>query len=131
MLRILKNKKIISQKAQMISSEYVIVFFVAIAVISGMSAYFRRAIQARVRDAHNSMLNTVRTRVGTAYAGTNVYIQYEPYYTSSVSDVVRTVDNISQDLPSYPLSSGIFRKSLSETTSTGSVSTTASPVNAD
>jgi hypothetical protein len=131
MLRILKNKKIQSQQAQMIANEYVIVFFVVIAVITSMSTYFRRSIQARIRDAHNSMLNTVRNRIGNAYAGTNVYLQYEPYYTNSTSDITRVVENINRDIPSYPLSSGIFSQTLNESTRTGSISITAPPTNAN
>lgn len=131
MLKILKHDRVRNQKAQMIASEYVVVFFVAIAVISGMSTYFRRTIQARIRDAHSSMLNTVRTRIGNAYTGTNVYIQYEPYYTNTTSDITRVIQNTNMDLPSYPLSSGVFRQVLDETTRVGTVSVIVPPINAD
>lgn len=131
MLIILKKKHIQSPKGQMVASEYVIVLFVVVAVISGMSVYFRRAVQGRIRDAHNAMINIVRTRLAGNYAGTNVFVQYEPYYQNTISDVTRVVQNTDRNLPSLPLSSGIFRKTLNETTRAGTVVVTAPPVNAD
>ena len=115
----------------MVAAEYVLVFFVVIAVISGMSAYFRRALQAKVRDAHYSMINTVRNKVGGAYTGTNVYVQYEPYYTNSTALVNRNINNEDRLIASYPLSSGIFRKNKDERTATQATSITNPPINAD
>jgi len=132
MLTILKKKHIQSSDGQMIASEYVIVLFVVVAVISGMSVYFRRSVQGRIRDAHNAMFNIVKTRLlGSNYSGTNVFVQYEPYYQNTTSDVTRVVQNTDSILPSLPLTSGIFRKTLNETTRAGTISVTTPPVNAD
>ena len=115
----------------MVASEYVVTFFVVVAVITGMSVYFRRAVQAKIRDAHNSMLNIVRERIGTAYQGNDVYIQYEPYYRVTTSEAVVANNNQRQILPTYPLSSGLYRFTPNEQTSRVSATVTLPPVNAD
>ena len=106
-------------------------FFVVVGMVSGMTLYFKRAVQARVRDAHNSVYYTIRNRVGTEYAGNRVYIQYEPYYRISNSLTDRAYSDTAQVLPSLPLSSGIFRKSVNQTTITNSQAITLPPINAD
>lgn len=126
MLKNLKNKN-----AQTVAAEYALVFFVVVGMVSGMTMYFKRAVQARVRDAHNSVYYTIRNRVGTEYAGNRVYIQYEPYYRISNSLTDRAYSDTKQVLPSLPLSSGIFRKSLNQTTRSNSQTITLPPINAD
>lgn len=68
-------KKITGKSGQGIAVEYVITFFLVAAVLSGMSLYFRRVIQGRIRDATRYAVHTVRQ----VYPG-ELYYQYEPYY---------------------------------------------------
>lgn len=131
MLRRTPKSKIAGKNGQMIASEYVITLFIVVAVITGMSVYFRRAVQGRIRDAHNSMLNIVQERIGTAYTGNDVYIQYEPYYRNTDSTSVVSNNNQKQVLPTYPLSSGLYRSTPNEQTLRTATTTTLPPVNAD
>lgn len=131
MLRQTPKIRISCKRGQMIASEYVITLFVVVGVITGMSVYFRRAVQGRIRDAHNAMLNIVRDRIGTQYAGNDVYIQYEPYYRETDSEVVVANNNQSQVLPSYPLSSGLYRSNPNEQAFRISNTTTLPPINAE
>ncbi|MBZ0165294.1 MAG: hypothetical protein K8I00_00705 [Candidatus Omnitrophica bacterium] len=131
MLKQTPKFKLRNKRGQMIASEYVITLFVVVAVISGMSVYFRRAVQGRIRDAHNSVLNIVKERIGTAYAGNQVYIQYEPYYRISDDIAVVANNDTRQVLPSYPLSSGLYRLTPNQQTFRSGNTTTLPPVNAD
>ena len=76
-------------KGQMVASEYVIVLALAAAAITAMGVYFRRAVQARIRDANVEMIDIVRQRTNGTYQGTNVWVQYEPYYTNTESTITR------------------------------------------
>ncbi len=120
-----------NEKAQMVAGEYVLVFFVVVAMLSGMTMYFRRAVQAKIRDAHSSIITTVRNRVGNIYGGNDVFVQYEPYYRNSVTDTTTLFADTTAVLPSLPLSSGIFRKDYNQTTFSNSVSFTVPAINAD
>lgn len=131
MLRKTPKIRFTGRKGQMIASEYVITLFIVVAVISGLSVFFRRAVQGRIRDAHNSMLNIVRDRIGAQYAGNSVYIQYEPYYRVTDSESTVANNNQKQVLPSYPLSSGLYRSNPNEQSLRISNTTTLPPVNAD
>lgn len=131
MLKRMPESKFLGRRGQMIAAEYVIVLFVVVAVISGMSMYFRRAVQGRIRDAHNSVLNIVKQRVGAAYTGNQVYIQYEPYFRVQDTDNIVSNNNTYQVLPTYPLTSGLYRSSLNEQTRINSSTVTLPPVNAD
>lgn len=99
--------RLANNNGQASAAEYVITFFLVIAVISGMSTYVKRVMQARTRDALFYMKNTVRAD----YNGSFRY-QYEPYYM--LSNSIRTEDKevIDSELGSLPLSGGIIQKDI-------------------
>ena len=68
-------------------SEIVILFFVVIGAVAGMSVYFQRALQARMRDANRLVIKTVSEARGNA-----IPAQYEPYYAVANSLVSRDED---------------------------------------
>ncbi|MEI8012179.1 MAG: hypothetical protein WCI27_06835 [Candidatus Omnitrophota bacterium] len=67
-----------SRKAQNISAEYVILIFMVVGAIVGMSTYTRRTMQARVFEI---------TKLAAIKASAALYrpvgLEYEPYYTES------------------------------------------------
>ncbi len=77
-------KRKINKKGQVVSAEYVMVFFLIITTMTSMSIYIRRALQARVFDARQTMADMVAD-------GANVHVtyEYEPYYTDSQTNVAR------------------------------------------
>jgi len=119
MLRILKNNR-----AQAVFGEYLLVFLIVVGFLTAMTIFVKRALQAKVYDARNYMYNTVADRTGDYYNGT-VAIEYEPYYLSYNRAVTRGVDNDSNLLPGA--TTGIFRKTLDQTTSVQTESETAPP----
>jgi hypothetical protein len=119
MLKPLKNKN-----AQAISGEYALLIFLVLAVLGGMSVYFRRAIQARIHDARDYMIGEVRARTAGEFDG-NLYKEYEPYYIKTLANVVRRTSDRTTLLPGD--SSGIFRKEYDEAVSVVVNSTTAPP----
>ncbi|MCA9398114.1 MAG: hypothetical protein KC618_00065 [Candidatus Omnitrophica bacterium] len=84
MFRSLKNKK-----AQAVSGEYVLLFFLVIGMMTAMSIYFRRTIQARIYDANGTMFNIVKDRTTGLNIVGNLYTEYEPYYANTQSIVER------------------------------------------
>lgn len=123
MLRYLKTNK-----AQAVMGEYVLVFFLVIGMVTAMTIYFKRAVQARIFDARNTMLNMVLNRTQGYFTG-NIQIGYEPYYANTLSTVVRQEDTTTNLLPGA--TTGIFRKKLDEVTAVQTTSTTAPPKDAN
>lgn len=119
MLRYLNNRR-----AQALIGEYVLVIFLVMATISAMTIYFKRGIQARIYDARNYMINDVRVRTQGSYFG-NLYYGYEPYYINSDATITRDIDYTTTLLPGG--SSGIFKKTISESTGVEVSSETAPP----
>jgi len=119
MFKILKNKR-----AQTISSEYVLVLFLVIGSITAMTMYFKRVVQAQIRDAGNYAVTEVKARTQGYYTG-NVYYKYEPYYTRTDSNIVRRAD-IETRLEEGG-ATGIFHKVIDETTAVWTASQTAAP----
>ena len=70
-------------------SEYVLMFFLAAGMVTAMTIYFKRAVQARMADARNSMINMVANRAGDYYDNGFLQREYEPYYSSADSMVMR------------------------------------------
>lgn len=122
MLRYLKTNR-----AQAVSGEYVLVFFLVVGMMTAMTVYFKRAVQARIYDARNTMLNMVLIRAKkTGYYPGNLQTEYEPYYDANrVSTIVRKVNMQTKLLPGA--SSGIFRKVSDEITAVQVESETAPP----
>ena len=119
MLRTLKNKN-----AQAVMGEYVLVIFLVMAVLTAMTVYFRRAVQARIHDARDYMVTEVRARTTGVFNG-NLYREYEPYYGNTSARVFRSTDYEARVLPGG--SSGIFQKDYNETVSVQVNSETAPP----
>ena len=107
--------------------EYVLVFFVVIGMATAMTVYFKRAVQARIHDARDAMLNIVVNRTAGYYTG-NIQIGYEPYYGNTVSTVVRRENTTTNLLPGA--TTGIFRKTFDGITAVGTSSETAPPKDA-
>ncbi len=122
MLKYLKTNK-----AQAVMGEYVMVFFLVVAMVTAMTIYFRRAVQARMHGARNAMLNTVLNRAGTYFTG-NILAGYEPYYAQTVSEVRRGEDSETRLLEGG--SSGIFQKESNDSTTVTTQSQTAPPKDA-
>lgn len=124
MLRYLKTNK-----AQVVMGEYVLVFFLAAGMVTAMTIYFKRAVQARIYNARNSMINTVANLAGDYYDNIFLQREYEPYYISTASMVMRYENAEINLLPGG--STGIFRKTIDETTAVLTQSETAPPKDAD
>ena len=120
MLRCLKNNN-----AQVVMGEYVLVFLLVMGMITAMTVYFKRTVQARMFDARNSMMRTVANLAGDHY--NNVFLQreYEPYYGHTDSVVMRQENAGINLLPGG--TTGIFRKTVNETTMIRTESQTAAP----
>jgi hypothetical protein len=127
MLKILKQ-----QNAQAVMGEYALIFFMIVAAMTAITIYFRRAVQARIFSARNTMLNVVINRT-RGYYGDAVYntlqIAYEPYYMNTVTTVVHTLDTETNLLPGA--TTGISRKTSDEFTQTRTRSETAPPRDAN
>lgn len=123
MLRASKNRK-----GQVISVEYIVIFSLIIAMMTAMTIYFRRLIQARIRDAGYGMADIVQAR--TAGYGVNViYRQYDPYYMNTATLISRDEFSNTKILPGK--TSGIFSKQIDDSTSVSVFSQTAPPKDAD
>lgn len=119
MLRNLNNRR-----AQAVLGEYLLVIFMVLGVITAMTVYFKRAVQARLHDARDYMVNDVRQRTAGSYDG-ELYLHYEPYYTNTDAIVTRDTTHTTRILPGA--SSGIFTKVYDESTSVVVTSETAPP----
>lgn len=123
MFRGLKNKR-----AQALAVEYALVFFVVTGTLVAMTVYFKRGLQARVYDARNVMLQSVLSRTNNEFVS-NLYVEYEPYYGNTVSEISTYTRDQSQLLSGG--SSGIFRKTIDQTILAVSASETAPPKDKD
>ncbi len=122
MLKYLKTNK-----AQAVMGEYVLVFFVVMGMATAMTIYFKRAVQARIFDARNTMFNIVVNRAQGYYSG-NIYaisFEYEPYYGNTVSTIARRENATTELLPGA--TTGIFRKTFDDVTAVQTQSETAAP----
>jgi len=119
MLRHINN-----MRAQAVVGEYALVIFLVLGVITAMTVYFKRGIQARIHGARDYMINDVRARTAGSYGG-DLYLEYEPYYTNTDATVTRNIRHTTSLLPGA--SSGIFQKTIDESTSVEVSSETAPP----
>lgn len=72
------------QRGQSVATEYVVIFFLAIAAIAAMAMYVRRAFQGRVYDARMYTIQKASQALGGA-----VPFEYEPYYAETDSNLVK------------------------------------------
>jgi hypothetical protein len=119
MLRCLKEKK-----AQAIMGEYAMLFFLVMATVIAMMVYFKRAIQVRIYEAHNYMVEQAQSRTAGDFNGT-FYKEYEPYYANTSAIVTRDINE--ETYLDEGASSGIFRKDYNTTISVAVNSETAPP----
>jgi hypothetical protein len=129
MLRLLKNKK-----GQGVAVEYAITFFLVIAFMASMTVYFKRLLNARLRDSRNYMAQTVYQTVTThptysanAYVG-GLWVEYEPYYVDQSSVRGYQTSHIHTD--SNPGSTGISQDYYDDITRTETTSEQLPPRNA-
>ena len=92
MFRLLKKKQT-RNKAQVIS-EYAGIVVLVIIVLSTMTMYIKRALQARIRDTFEVAMTDIKDAYEDSYTGealipSTVNLFYEPYYTNVTSDVTR------------------------------------------
>lgn len=91
-----------ARKGQMVTSEYVLLFFVVISGVSAMTVFVQRALQSRDRDTKKYMIDLAgqaciqatqgnvdcmgAAGINTAQSNQLAY-EYEPYYGHSTSKV--------------------------------------------
>ncbi|MBF0523300.1 MAG: hypothetical protein HQL24_09635 [Candidatus Omnitrophica bacterium] len=122
MLRSLHNIK-----AQSNIGEYALTFFLVIAVISTMTIYVRRGLQARIYDARNVVREIAKSRsaeIGNLVDG-NVIVDYEPYYARTYSN--RDVFSQTSRNLTTGAQPGIFKKMINEQTQSSTTSVTLPP----
>ena len=120
-------QKFRNNKGQVFAGEYLIVLAIAAAGILSMSFYFRRVVQARIRDGRASMINIVRDRTGGTYAGMNILPEYEPYYVNRTALTTRNTAKTSILQGSFNRSSGIATTAYNDIITSNFVSDTAAP----
>ena len=110
--------------------EYAVVFFMVVAVAVGMSTYFKRSVQARVRGARNYMWAQVHGVYNQYYANRVLPVEYEPYYTQSIAAKDERSVQDQQQMP-LPGGEGTYISGGSSATAMTSFSNVASPRHAD
>lgn len=116
---------LIKNKAQIVG-EYALTILLVVMVLTAMTVYVRRVIQARVFDARRYMIEQVKTApnlIGT------IYLEYEPYYVNSTTD--RDMYQDEQKNLVGGGRTGIFRKYFNEGTASATTSVQLPPSNAD
>ncbi len=78
------------------TAEYAIVFAVVLAAILGMQIFVKRGMNARLKDASDSSMDAVWTKLGKSGTPAATDLQYEPYYATS--DYAVTQDTSHRDL---------------------------------
>ena len=117
-------KWIKSHRAQVLG-EYALTFFLVVGVLTAMSVYIRRVLQAKMFDARKYMINTVKS---APHIG-KIKLEYEPYYVATTS---LTDESHQEELNvSGGGHTGIFRKSFDDVTSVQTNSLQLPPANAD
>ncbi|MDP2652464.1 MAG: hypothetical protein Q8Q08_00355 [Candidatus Omnitrophota bacterium] len=110
-------------KGQGFAVQYAITFFFVVGVLTGMTVYFKRTIQGRIRDATLYSLMTV----DNVYNG-RMYTQYEPYYTNTTYYRLTDVAEVKTWTGTFNTSIDVFSDAGSESRSAMSgVSNQASP----
>jgi len=116
------NIKRYRNKYGQVIQEWVFLLVVVITAVSAMTIYVKRALQARMYDANNYMVQEASSGAPDINLDSS---QYEPYYTVTSSRRTETVNN------SITLSaggtSGIFHKIINERTQNVSTSTQLPP----
>ncbi|VAX37511.1 hypothetical protein MNBD_UNCLBAC01-566 [hydrothermal vent metagenome] len=120
-----------NNKGQAAVGEYVLVLLLVFGMIMAMTVYFKRAIQARMRDARIYVVDEVKDRIRGNYSSPfNLYYGYEPYYAQTESNIDRESNPVIRLLGGG--SSGVFEKTLDDTIKgVNTISKTKPPQEAD
>jgi hypothetical protein len=78
------------QQAAVSIGEYILTFTLVLAFIAGISTYFQRSLQARMRDGRHYLATNLREQcVNTNCVGRgDIGEGYEPYYTQVNSEIL-------------------------------------------
>ena len=114
-----------NKKAQVISSEYVLVIFIVVGMMTAMTMYMTRALQARVFDAHQAMGHIIVDRAQGKTQALNVYTRYEPYYYDTNSTTYTSQDTEATLEPGF--TTGNYRKEINDEKATALYSVTSPP----
>ncbi len=104
-------------RAQSVSGEYLLIFFLVVAVISSMTIYAQRALQARFRDVRLAAVAIIRN----SYQGT-IYTHYEPYYANTISTNDRELYRKNEIFGAGGGITGVFTQTLDEVTASEATS---------
>ena len=117
-----------NNKGQAVLSEYVMIFFVVIAVAVAMTVFLQRGFEARIHDARNFMINSVMNNEVcdincVQAAGGNIHYEYEPYYAQTISETGHNEQERTGATTGNPQALGaVYIKSTNEATTTNSTS---------
>ncbi len=124
-------KRFYNKKAQANFGEYLLTLFLVVGMMTGMTIYVKRALQARYYDARNTMVQTVRDEAAGYYIG-EVRTEYEPYYANTEATVERDILSKTELFEgTREKSAGIFKKTFNEMTSVQVLSETKPPKDSD
>lgn len=116
----LKNKQ-----AQVNLTEYVVIIFIVVGVMTVMGTFVKRALQGRLFDARNYAVNVIKERTKGKYNG-NIYSGYEPYYLNTVSLI-----DMGESTTGRLSKGGAFAKDYNSLTTRETNSETAPPKDAN
>ena len=71
-------------RGQATLTEYMVMIFIVVGMMTAMSAFIKRALQGRIYDARNFGVDRIKGQTSGKYNGP-VYYAYEPYYANSSS----------------------------------------------
>ena len=112
-------------KAQALG-EYAITIALVITVMITMTIFLRRALQARIKDARDTMVDMARSA-----SDSPIPYAYEPYYANQISETTREINDQTKLLPGGSKGrTGIFIKNFDETTTSNAESIQAPPKDA-
>ncbi len=94
--------------------EYAFVIVIIVSVISAMAVYVRRALQARIWDARNTMIKTVADNYN-GVANTTILNEYEPYYSQAETEAVNDSGERASLLGGGGTTTGVFSKDFDST----------------
>ena len=120
MLKRLKN-----HQAQANITEYVVIIFIVVGMMTAMGVFVKRALQGRIFDARNYAVKTIKDMTKGDYNG-NVFYAYEPYYAETVS-LIKSGEMTDEVLSQ----GGASRKNFNSETMIMTNSETAPPKEAD
>ncbi len=94
--------------------EYAFVIVIIVSVISAMAVYVRRALQARIWDARNSMIKTVADNYN-GVANYTILNEYEPYYSQAATEAANDSGERASLLGGGSTTTGVFLKDFNST----------------